>query len=261
MLLVNNEINTTFISADMKNKIRFILRLLRPVKIDEFDKIRVGSELDGGYVQRDDYKRLSMALSLGIGANDEWDLATARKVIPVKQCNHPIDFAPSNHPLMEFSSTIISAIRSLDSITLPELVARHEDRDPSNIILKIDVEGEEWSVFDCVDDATLARFAQIICEFHHLHKLHESEFYGKALRLRLRVFAKLNELSVLFHVHANNFASIVNIGNVPIPQTLEVSLANRHCYSFKDSDENFPTARDRPNNPALADIFLGRFRA
>ena len=81
LVIVNNAIHTTFLSADLQKQIRFLLQLLRPVKIDEFNKIRVGSEFDGGYVQLDDYERLSLALSLGIGANDDWDLATARKGI------------------------------------------------------------------------------------------------------------------------------------------------------------------------------------
>ena len=255
LVIVNNAIHTTFLSADLQNQIRFLLRLLRPVKIDEFDKIRVGSEFDGGYVQLDDYKRLSLALSLGIGTNDDWDLATARKGIPVKQFDHTIDRAPSNHSLLEFKCQKISGIKSSDSVTLPELVAQHSDKGPPTIILKIDIEGEEWAVFDHVDNATLARFAQIVCEFHYLHKLHDSQFYDNVCR----VFTKLHDLFVVFHVHANNFGSIVNIGNVAIPQTLEVSFANRSCYSFKDSDEIFPTAIDKPNNSSVADIYLGRF--
>ena len=256
LVIVNNAIHTTFLSADLQKQIRFLLQLLRPVKIDEFNKIRVGSEFDGGYVQLDDYERLSLALSLGIGANDDWDLATARKGIPVKQFDHTIDRAPSNHSLLEFKCQKISGIKSPDSVTLPELVAQHADRGHPTIILKIDIEGEEWEVFDHVDTATLARFAQIVCEFHYLHKLHDSQFYDNVFR----VFTKLHSLFVVFHVHANNFGSIVNIGNVAIPQTLEVSFANRGCYSFKDSDESFPTAIDRPNDSSVADIYLGRFR-
>src|SRR5262245_44419895 len=85
-LVVSNAIiSNTFPSADLQNKIRALLRLIQPVKINEVDKIRVGSEADGGYIQLGDFKRLSLALSLGIGDNDDWDLATAKRGIPVKQ--------------------------------------------------------------------------------------------------------------------------------------------------------------------------------
>ena len=256
MVIVNNAINTTFLSPDLQTQIRVLLRLLRPVRIDEFAKIRVGSEFDGGYIQLDDYKRLSLALSLGIANNDDWDLATARRGIPVKQFDHTIDRAPSNHSLLEFNCRKIAGVKSSDAVTLPELVAQHADGNQPNIILKIDIEGEEWDVFDHVDCVTLACFAQIICEFHYLHKLHDPGFYDTALR----VFKKLHDLFAVFHVHANNFGSIVNIGNVALPQTLEISFANRSCYSFKDNDESFPTAIDRPNNSSVADIYLGPFR-
>ena len=256
MVEVRNAIDSgIFLSVDLQNKIRLLLGLLQPVKIIEFGKIRVGSEADGGYVQLDDYKRLSLALSVGIGNNDDWDLATAKRGVPVRQFDHTTDRAPSNHSLLEFKSKKISGVKCSDTVTLSELVAEHPDRSHPNIILKIDIEGDEWDVFYHTDNESFSRIAQIICEFHNLHKLYDPQFYDTAFR----VFKKLNAAFVVFHVHANNCGSIVNIGNVAIPQTLEISFANRNCYSFKDAHESFPTSIDRPNNPYVADIYLGNF--
>jgi hypothetical protein len=225
------------------------------VKVNEFDKIRVGSDADGGYIQLDDYNRLSLALSLGIGSNDDWDIATAKKGIPVKQFDHTIDCAPSNHSLLYFKCKKISGTKSADTVTLSELIAEHLDRSQPNIILKIDIESGEWDVFDHTNSETLSRIAQIVCEFHDLHKLYDAQIY----EIAFRVFKKLNEAFGVFHVHANNYGHIVNIGNVALPQSLEVSFANRSCYSFKNTYEIFPTPIDRPNNPSAADIYLGNF--
>ena len=106
------------------------------MKIIEFGKIRVGSEADGGYVQLDDYKRLSLALSVGIGNNDDWVLATAKRGVPVRQFDHTIDRAPSNLSLLEFKSKKISGVKCSDTVTLSELVAEHPDRSHPNIILR-----------------------------------------------------------------------------------------------------------------------------
>lgn len=116
-----------------------------------------------------------------------------------------------------------------DTITLSELVAEHSDRTHPNIILKIDIEGDEWDLFDRIYDTAL------------------------------RAFKKPHEAFVVFHVHANNFGNLVNIGNVATPQTLEISFANQSCYSFKNTYESFPTSIDRPNESSIADVYLGNF--
>jgi hypothetical protein len=48
------------------------------------------------------------------------------------------------------------------------------------------------------------------------------------------------------HVHANNYGSILAIGNLLFPSVLEVTYANRVKYVFEDTDETFTGALDLP---------------
>ena len=62
------------------------------------------------------------------------------------------------------------------------------------------------------------------------------------------------------HVHGNCFQPPVWIGDLVLPEAIEVSYVRRadHAGRFVPRDEAFPTALDRPNVPDTPDIFLGR---
>lgn len=232
-----------------------LCRLIKPMQAQGFKKIRVGSPHDGGYVQLDDLERVSLALSFGICDDDNWDVAMAAKGIPVWQYDHTIDRAPSTHPLLTFHKKMVSNQSSDEAVTLSELVSSHDASEAPNIFLKIDIEGDEWKVFDSTPEEHLGRIAQIVCEFHNLSQLGEAGFYSIAFR----VFEKLNRNFAVTHVHGNNCSPLVNISNIVIPDVIELSFANRKRYSFCESSEIFPTELDAPCDKDKADIFLGRF--
>ncbi len=75
-----------------------------------------------------------------------------------------------------------------------------------------------------------------------------------------RCFAKLCTGFFVCHVHANNCGDIYSVGNLTLPETLEVTFANRRYYEPVDLLEVFPTSIDMPNQAGRADMFLGAFR-
>jgi FkbM family methyltransferase len=233
-----------------------VLRLLAPKCVVGIEKKRVGSSGDGGYVQIDDLKGVSRCLSFGVSDDDSWDLAMAKAGIPVEQFDHSIEQAPSSHPLLRFHKKMVSVEASAATVTLPDLVTEHSKSDDPSLILKCDIEGCEWDVFDQASDAVLSKFAQIICEFHDLSHLATPHFRARAAR----VFAKLCKEFAPVHLHANNCTGLCNVANIALPDTIEITFANRRRYTFTDSSEVFPTPLDAPNDDRLPDIVLGAFR-
>ena len=233
-----------------------VLRLLEPKKASDYAKIRVGTNGDGGYVQLDDLKGISRALSFGIADNDDWDLGMAKVGVAVEQFDHSIERAPSQHPLLHFHRKMISVDATPQTATLPDVVAEHSRAIVPDLILKMDIENSEWDVFDHTPEATLAKFAQIVCEFHNLSYLNDLTFRARAQR----VFGKLHRLFAVVHVHGNNCCRVVNVCNITLPDLLEVTFANRARYSFVESSEIFPTPLDAPNCPNVPSIVLGTFR-
>lgn len=246
----------TALSLELQGEILTVLRLLEPKKVVGYAKTRVGSDGDGGYVLVDDFTGISHALSFGVSDDDNWDLAIAQSGIPVEQFDHTIERAPSDHPLLHFHRKMISAEAEADTATLPDLVAEHSQLDAPDLILKIDIDGSEWDVFDHAPEATLAKLAQIACEFHDLSHLKNAQFRSRADR----VFEKLSRHFAPVHVHANNWGGLGLIERIPIPDVLEVTYANRLRYGFVESHETFPTPLDAPNSKDAPDIALGGFR-
>jgi hypothetical protein len=244
------------VTALHQKEILSVVRLLEPRKAVGYEKIRVGSAGDGGYVQLNDYSGISAAISFGIFNDDNWDLAVARMGVPVYQFDHTIEKAPSTHPLLRFERKKAAGNPSVDAVTIADLVAAHSKLSAPDVILKMDIEGSEWDVLDNSSSESLSKLSQIICEFHGLGRLYEAPFHARALR----VFHKLAQQFAVIHVHANNGGDMCNLANIAVPSTLEITFASRARYSFVESDERFPTPLDAPNRPDHAEIRLGLFK-
>jgi Methyltransferase FkbM domain len=244
------------LSPELQPEITTILRLLEPKKATDYVKIRVGTHGDGGYVQLDDLEGISRAFSFGVADNDDWDLAIARRGIPVEQFDHSIKRAPSTHPLLHFHRKMISVNSAVETAAIPDLAVAHSKLTKPDLILKMDIENSEWDVLDHTPEAVLSKFAQIVCEFHNLSHLTNSLFRARARR----VFEKLHKHFAPIHVHGNNCCGIISVCNISLPDLLEVTFANRARYSFVECNEIFPTSLDAPNCPHLAEIRLGAFR-
>jgi FkbM family methyltransferase len=240
------------------DEVRNILRLLRPYAVRGFDKARFGSANDGGYIHIDDFRGIDTAFSCGIEQNASWDVDVAQRGLTVYQFDHTIDRPPiSDNARLIFAKKRISVEAGPDSQSLSSLIKQHDKQNVNpNILLKIDIEGDEWSVFDTTPREILGRYSQIVGEFHYFEGF--SEDYWR--RIFARVLKKLSDLYAVVHVHANNHAGFSNIANVVVPNVLEITFANRRIYSFTETDEIFPGPLDEPNDPSRPDMYLGSFR-
>jgi hypothetical protein len=233
-----------------------LMAYFKPKRVSGFNKIRLGQDGDGGYVLLDDFATVSGALSLGISDDCSWDLEIAARGINVHQYDHSVDGPPTGHPRFWFFKKMISAQMSDQSDTLGSALAKLPPPEAGHIVLKIDIEGYEWEVLDAASPDELARFSQIVGEFHSFSNLLDPTWRARAQR----VMRKLHSVFDVVHVHANNYGPLLVIANVPVPEALEVTLANRAMYHCEETDELFPTAIDQPNLEERPDIFLGNLR-
>ncbi len=233
-----------------------LLRLLRPSRVEGFHKARLGSAHDGGYVMVDDFDGIDAAFSFGIAQDANWDAAVADRRVPVYQFDHTIDAPPISRPDLIFTKERITAEPARGAHTIDELVRRHGTPGKASLILKIDIEGDEWAVFDSVSEPALSCFSQIVAEFHFLGNIMvDLVWYQHALR----VFKKLIHSFGVVHVHANNGHGVHSLANVVVPHIVEVTLVNKSRYRLGVTDEIFPGPLDAPNDPGSPDIHLGQF--
>ena len=209
-------------------QIRNGLGFLEPRSVVDFHKIRVGAEYDGGYVMLDDFVGISMALSLGIGWDTTWDNSIAERNIPVLQFDHTIETAPISHKLCKFLQRKIVASQPANAseITIAGILLENNIGKAGDLFLKIDIDGAEWEVFSALDDGIVGQFRQILCEFHGFYRIGQIAWRRRAFR----VFEKLSRSHCVLHVHGNNYRGLIHVGDVTVPEVLEVTFVRRKDY-------------------------------
>jgi hypothetical protein len=225
----------------------------RPVGVE---KIRLGRPGDGGYVMLDDFAGVDAALSYGIETDVSWDSEIADRGIDVHQYDHSVSGPPVTHERFRFFRRMLAGVATEACETLGTTMALLPTGAAGRLILKIDIEGAEWEVFDAATAEELAQFSQIVGEFHGFSGAADAAWRETAQRVLL----KLREQFDLVHVHANNFGGLHVVANVPVAEAFELTFANRAIYRTEPSDELFPTPLDQPNWDERPDIFLGTMK-
>lgn len=231
-----------------------------------YDLIRLGNQNDGGYLIG--FQTLSQTkclLSFGIGLDisfekDFYD-KTKNKIYSYDKNDFKFyfknEFLLSLNELRRFSlSNLINSIKkfikvkknekilnfSKKLITYNSIKQIFDDIDiKENILVKIDIEGSEYRVLDCLLK-NQNKIAGLIIEFHDID-LHME---------KIENFIKKFDL-VVSHIHANNFGISDAYGN---PTVLEMTFEK--SPKILNNFVEIPNIKDRKNNPKRKD-FLNYF--
>lgn len=227
------------------------LALLTPYDID-LAKTRVGNERDGAYIIVEPDGRQDV-LSFGISDDVSFERAMADRGHRCFLYDHTISALPETNPTFHWRREGICSARGAvdDCRTLKDHISAIPDL-TDRLILKIDVEGAEWEVFRKLDDQTLAKFDQILIEFHWMRLLDQPGFhhnYKYALE-------NINRQFTLHHVHANNCGDLVFVSRLPVADVLEVSYVRSDLVNRSVSRTVYPTDLNRGNRGDRHDIPL-----
>jgi len=101
------------------------------------------------------------------------------------------------------------------------------DRD-KKLLLKMDVEGDEWETLLHTPISILNLFYQIIIEVYFVHSIMPDSIGINLSAARIgektNVIRKINDYFYLYHVHANNYNPLYYIGFFKIPNTMELAF-------------------------------------
>jgi hypothetical protein len=238
-----------------------IVSLLSPMDVRDGNYSRFGRNYDGGYVMLNDHRlrKSKAAYSLGICNDVSWDQAIAELGIDVYMYDHTIESLPNEHPRFHFfRKGVTGREKGSDLETLSAIIAKNGHSECDNMIMKMDIEGCEWDVFDESSAETVGLFSQIVVEFHGLSPDMSDARYSQ-IRNALR---KINQTHQSIHVHGNICESPVWIGGIVLPPIIEVTYVRRSDYEGRlvRNTRTFPTKIDQPTFAGLPDLELGCFR-
>lgn len=237
-----------------------IVSLLSPMDIKGGQYARYGRDYDGGYVMLDNFQEESVeiAYSFGISGDVSWDEAVANRGINVFMFDHTIDELPKQHPKFHFFKLGVTGHRKADHLkTLGEILSLNNHTMCKNMIMKMDIEGCEWDVFDETPTEIISQFSQIVLELHGLCPVREDREYLSVVN----TLKKLNQTHQCIHVHANTNCIPLWIDDKILPDLLEVTYIRREDVknALINNERKFPTKIDMPTFKGLPDIDLGEF--
>lgn len=255
------DINYTRLTKSNKYKnARDLISLLTPMDVKGGKYCRLGQDFDGGYVMLDAFStdEINAAYSFGISNDVSWDEDIAERGIEVYMYDHTIDKLPKKHPRFHFFKEGVTGDPEEEGLkTLSSLIVRNRHQESKNLILKMDIEGYEWGVFEETPSDVIAQFSQIVIEFHGLDPSRHKEDLSKILF----VLNKINQTHQSIHIHANGYCTVSWLPGITLPHVLEVTYIRRSDYADRliKNTRTFPTPIDQPTFPWLPDVPLGTF--
>ncbi len=221
--------------------------------------VRLGDPHDGGYVMVDNFKTAGVAYSFGINDDVSWDWDMVSRGYDIFMYDPTIAALPKNHERFHFFKQGILGIEIKEQAmnTLENFIRLNGHAANSNMILKMDVEGAEWSFLSTVASETLNQFDQMVFEFHDMTAPKDQS----VMNATLACISKINRTHSLVHLHANNWSSFLILEDkILVPNVLELTYVKTSNYELVDDENIFlPLPIDQKNNKDAQEIPLGRW--
>jgi hypothetical protein len=197
---------------------------------DKLNLSRIGSVNDGGYVMQTPCIVKTKVISLGIADNMDFELELidSNYAQEVYCFDGSISELPELRPNIYFESKFVKTKSGQDALTLNEILGRIQSDD---LILKIDIEGDEWSVLGKLEENELRKFSQIIGEFHGL----ASSINEEEVTYKIDLLKKLHRHFYIVNSHPNNWSRFRIVQGVPLFDVAELSFVNKNQVSIGES--------------------------
>ena len=215
------------------DKLFCIYQYIYPKKVIGKNKTLLGEKSDGCYVLLDDFENIKIVYSFCISTIIQLDDELAKRGIDVYMYDHTINSLPYNNSKFHWSKIGICASNETtqDLKTLEELMKENGHISEKNMILKIDVEGAEWSSLNELSEDILRQFKYIAIEYHFLESSKEELYYN--------VIKKMHKSHQAFYLRCHGREEISQIRN-RICKFLEVSYIIREGNKFDKDDSIYP---------------------
>lgn len=214
---------------------------LRPHEIQE-GLLRIGGMNDGSYLIPNNLIDFDFLISPGVGEVTEFELFFANKGIPCLLIDGTIEKPPNEHENFTFIKKNLDIVSTAKTITIEDAVKLHKNRS-KNLILQMDIEGNEYKILLDTSKEILDQFKLIVLELHNLDLI-EYGFFDEIFNVFL---SKILVSHKIIHFHANNGGTTFNIGRFQLPTTVEITLVRNDYVNFTGRFASVPNKLDSPN--------------
>jgi hypothetical protein len=210
-----------------------IYHLIAPKKVIGKERILIGEKRDGSYVLLNDFKNIRIAYSFGIQKLIQFDKGLADRGIDVYMYDHTINNLPYNNSKFHWEKIGIAGKDNANNQlkTLEELMIKNGHTSEKNMILKMDIENNEWDSLKDVSENVLKQFKYILIEYH---------FKTNNVKLYYNILNKLHKNHQVFYLRCHGRYIFAKFGNNIICKFLEASYVIREGNSFDKDNSIYP---------------------
>jgi hypothetical protein len=228
-----------------------LIRKLRPVNCGK-ELIRVGAKGDGGYLIPDDLDGIEYCFSPGVNKTSDFEDQLADRGIRSLLADYSVDAPPLIRPEFTFDKKYLGSANSEQLFTLASWKDKYLKEYKGDLILQMDIEGDEYQVIINTPEELLSQFRIMVIEFHHLQKLFDPFVFG----LFSSCFEKLLRLFSVVHIHPNNCCGSVRRTDIEIPRLMEFTFLNKKRVSSIEALRILPNKLDSKNVPQRKKLLL-----
>jgi hypothetical protein len=228
-----------------------LLHELRPVS-PNIALRRFGPKNDGGYLMPDDLDGITACISPGVSYQSRFDFDIAERGIDVYMADGSIDGPLISHPRFHFTKKYIGPRTCADHVTIDDFCRAMSNSPVSDLLLQMDIEGDEYLVLPSLSDELLRKFRIIVVEMHFLDHM----FLNFPFRIIKSSFQTLMRYHHVVHIHPNNCCGAVQRGGVVIPRAMEFTMYRKDRGLFSKIEGALPELhpldeKNVMNNPPL----------
>jgi len=202
-----------------RKKISKTLKKLLPYQID-IGLVRLGEKNDGGYLVPDDLVGIDKNYSAGVGFLTQFEKDLEEKH-SIK--SNMLDFNEIDKTLLPSEASFLKKKLGLVSNNQEISINDWMDQADKDIMLKLDIEGDEYTSLIDISKENLKKIRVLVIEFHDLRNLRNNLF----LNIFDKVINKLKNYFYACHLHVNNISKVKNIGGLLVPDMLEITFIKK----------------------------------
>ena len=210
--------------------------------------VRAGGENDGGYlIPANQARWVQGVFSPGVSTVVDFELYFANRNIPCHLADGSIENLPIEHQNFRFKKAMVSSVTdsTRPSVSIADWVGE-SGLDSSELLLQMDIEGDEYVSLLATPDQIMKRFRVIVLELHDLNSM----LTKQGLRLCTALFDKLLTHHFPVHLHVNNASAGIRVRGLRLPDTIEVTLLRVDAEKERTfRAASLPHPLDSPNTP------------
>jgi hypothetical protein len=200
------------------------MSIINFLKVYDFsNKIRLGENMDGGYVIGDLSGNYDCYISAGVSDEESFSRDFINKYEMNETNSYAFDGTIRNYPYrytnkITFIRRNIGAERNAKVSNLSHFTQTFND-----IFLKMDIEGGEYPWLLFIDENELSKFKQIAIEFHEIN----NHSLGINHNDKIKCLQKLSNTHYLIHAHGNTNCGLTN----RIPNVIELTYIRKDYFN------------------------------